>query len=88
MDIKAALSKAVDQLDLSTEEMQDVMRQIMTGQCTDAQVGGLFLPLPRWLLRRLEARLPSTAIVRSLVRAVVLICSRRQASIWILHPIK
>ena len=26
MDIKAALSKAVDQLDLSTEEMQDVMR--------------------------------------------------------------
>ena len=33
MDIKTALSKVVDQLDLSTEEMQDVMRQIMTGQC-------------------------------------------------------
>ena len=35
MDIKTALGKVVDQLDLSTEEMQDVMRQIMTGQCTD-----------------------------------------------------
>ena len=45
MDIKAALSKAVDQLDLSTEEMQDVMRQIMTGQCTDAQVGGFLVAL-------------------------------------------
>jgi anthranilate phosphoribosyltransferase len=45
MDIKTALSKAVDQLDLSTEEMQDVMRQIMTGQCTDAQVGGFLVAL-------------------------------------------
>ena len=45
MDIKAALSKAVDQLDLSTEEMQDVMRQIMTGQCTDAQGGGFLVAL-------------------------------------------
>jgi len=45
MDIKTALSKAVDQLDLSTEEMQDVMRQIMTGQCTDAQIGGFLVAL-------------------------------------------
>ena len=45
MDIKAALGKVVDQLDLSTEEMQDVMRQIMTGQCTDAQIGGFLVAL-------------------------------------------
>jgi anthranilate phosphoribosyltransferase len=34
MDIKSALSRIVGHLDLSTEEMRDVMRQIMTGQCT------------------------------------------------------
>ena len=45
MDIKTALGKMVDQLDLSTEEMQDVMRQIMTGQCTDAQIGGFLVAL-------------------------------------------
>ncbi|UJJ30356.1 anthranilate phosphoribosyltransferase [Halopseudomonas maritima] len=45
MDIKTALGKVVEQLDLSTEEMQDVMRQIMTGQCTDAQIGGFLVAL-------------------------------------------
>lgn len=45
MDVKTALGKVVDQLDLSTEEMQDVMRQIMTGQCTDAQIGGFLVAL-------------------------------------------
>ena len=45
MDIKTALGKVVDQLDLSTEEMQDVMRQIMTGQCTDSQIGGFLVAL-------------------------------------------
>ena len=35
MDIKGALNRIVNQLDLTTEEMQAVMRQIMTGQCTD-----------------------------------------------------
>ena len=34
MNIKTALSRIVDQLDLSTDEMRDVMREIMTGQCT------------------------------------------------------
>ena len=32
MNIKTALSRIVDQLDLSTDEMRDVMREIMTGQ--------------------------------------------------------
>lgn len=39
MNIKEALNRVVSQLDLSTAEMQDVMREIMTGQCTDAQIG-------------------------------------------------
>ena len=45
MDIKQALAKVVEQIDLTTEEMQDVMRQIMTGQCTDAQIGGFLVAL-------------------------------------------
>jgi anthranilate phosphoribosyltransferase len=45
MDIKAALARVVEHIDLSTEEMQDVMRQIMTGQCTDAQIGGFLVAL-------------------------------------------
>lgn len=45
MDIKEALNWVVGNLDLSTEQMAGVMRQIMTGQCTDAQVGGFLVAL-------------------------------------------
>ncbi|TBU88639.1 anthranilate phosphoribosyltransferase [Phytopseudomonas dryadis] len=45
MNIKEALDRIVGQLDLSTEEMQDVMREIMTGQCTDAQIGAFLMGL-------------------------------------------
>ncbi|MCQ4275666.1 anthranilate phosphoribosyltransferase [Stutzerimonas degradans] len=43
MDIKEALNRIAGQLDLSTEEMKAVMRQIMTGQCTDAQIGAFLM---------------------------------------------
>lgn len=43
MDIKEALNRVVAQLDLSTTEMQGVMRLIMTGQCTDAQIGAFLM---------------------------------------------
>ena len=45
MDIKAALARVVKQLDLSTAEMADVMRAIMTGQCSDAQIGAFLMGL-------------------------------------------
>jgi anthranilate phosphoribosyltransferase len=45
MNIKEALNRVVSQLDLNTAEMQDVMREIMTGQCTDAQVGAFLMGL-------------------------------------------
>ncbi len=45
MNIKEALNRVVSQLDLSTEEMQDVMREIMTGQCSDAQIGAFLMGL-------------------------------------------
>ncbi len=45
MDIKAALNAVVEHRDLSTEEMQSVMQQIMTGQATDSQIGGFLVGL-------------------------------------------
>lgn len=43
MEIREALDRVVNRLDLSTEEMQGVMRRIMTGQCSDAQIGAFLM---------------------------------------------
>lgn len=45
MDIKQALTVVVDRRDLSIDEMRSVMHQIMSGQATDAQIGGLLIAL-------------------------------------------
>ncbi|MFD1259384.1 anthranilate phosphoribosyltransferase [Entomomonas asaccharolytica] len=45
MDIKEALNRIVNQLDLTTDEMQVVMHQIMTGECTEAQIGAFMMGL-------------------------------------------
>lgn len=45
MDIKQALNALVARVDLSTEEMISVMRIIMTGGATPAQIGGFLVAL-------------------------------------------
>ena len=45
MDIKQALAVVAEQQDLSTEQMQAVMHQIMTGNASDAQIGALLMGL-------------------------------------------
>ncbi len=45
MEIREALSKVVERENLTTEEMIDVMNQIMTGQADPAQVGGFLVAL-------------------------------------------
>ncbi|WP_020208148.1 anthranilate phosphoribosyltransferase [Gilvimarinus chinensis] len=45
MDIKQALAQIVAQVDLSTDEMIQVMRQVMTGEATSAQIGALLMGL-------------------------------------------
>lgn len=45
MDIKTALAHVVDRIDLSLPEMQGVMRSIMTGQCSDAQIAAFLVGL-------------------------------------------
>ena len=45
MNIQQALAKVVEGNSLQREEMQAVIRQIMSGDATDAQVGGLLVAL-------------------------------------------
>ena len=45
MDIQQALGKLVDSESLTRPEMASVMRQVMSGDATDAQIGGLLIAL-------------------------------------------
>lgn len=45
MGIRKAIAKAVDGHDLTTEEMNMVMKAVMTGHATDAQIGALLVAL-------------------------------------------
>jgi anthranilate phosphoribosyltransferase len=45
MDIQEAVAAAIDGRSLSAEEMADVMRAIMTGEATPAQIGGFLVAM-------------------------------------------
>ncbi|MCV6614648.1 MAG: anthranilate phosphoribosyltransferase [Cellvibrionaceae bacterium] len=45
MDIQQALGKVIQRQDLKTDEMIAVMRQIMTGAASEAQIGGFLVAL-------------------------------------------
>jgi len=45
MTITEAIKKVVDRADLTAEEAESVLEQIMTGQCTDAQIASLLTAL-------------------------------------------
>ena len=45
MNIQTAIQKATENQNLSREEMTDVMHQIMTGQASDAQIGGFLIAM-------------------------------------------
>jgi len=69
MDIKAALARIADRQDLSQEEMQDVMGQIMTGAATDAQIGAFLMGL-RMKGETLDEIAGAVLVMRSLASAV------------------
>ncbi len=71
MDIKEALNRVVNQLDLTTEEMQDVMRLIMTGQCTDAQIGAFLMGM-RMKSETIEEIVGAVSVMRELAVRVEL----------------
>ena len=45
MDIATAIASVVEQRDLDAGDMEAVMRSIMTGQATPAQIGGFLIGL-------------------------------------------
>jgi anthranilate phosphoribosyltransferase len=45
MNIQQAIARVVDNLDLTRSEMTEVMQQVMTGQCTEAQIAGFLVAL-------------------------------------------
>ncbi|MBM7062210.1 anthranilate phosphoribosyltransferase [Pseudomonas sp. UL073] len=71
MDIKAALGRIANQLDLTHEEMQAVMRQIMTGQCSDAQIGAFLMGM-RMKSETIEEIAGAVAVMRELASQVEL----------------
>ena len=71
MNIQQALNKVVDHLDLSRDEMRDIMRQIMTGQCTDAQIGAFLVAL-RMKSETLDELTAAVEVMRELATPVQL----------------
>lgn len=71
MDIKSALAKVVDRKSLTTEEMQAVMRQIMTGEATPAQIGGFLVAL-RMKGETIDEITGAASVMRSLATPVTI----------------
>ena len=71
MNIKEALNRVVAQLDLSTEEMQDVMREIMTGQCSEAQIGAFLMGM-RMKSETIDEIVGAVSVMRELASQVEL----------------
>ncbi|MDF1763773.1 MAG: anthranilate phosphoribosyltransferase [Oleibacter sp.] len=71
MDIRAALARVVERQDLSTTEMTEVMRQIMTGQCDDAQIGAFLVAL-RMKSESIDEIVGAVTVMRELVTGVTI----------------
>ena len=69
MDIQQALAIVVNGQNLSTVEMRDVMRQIMSGSTTDAQIGGFLIAL-RVKGESIEEIAGAVEVMRELVTGV------------------
>lgn len=68
-DIKTALGRVIQHLSLTTDEMASVMRDIMTGQCTDAQIGAFLVAL-RMKSETLDEIEGAARVMRELVTPV------------------
>lgn len=75
MNIKEALNRVVNNLDLSTAEMQDVMREIMTGQCTDAQIGAFLMGM-RMKSETIDEIVGAASVMRELAAPVTIHAER------------
>ena len=71
LDIKAALARIVERQDLTTDEMISVMRQIMTGQCDEAQIGGFLVGL-RMKSESIDEIVGAVTVMRELAKGVTI----------------
>ena len=69
IDMKTALARVVERQDLSTDEMIEIMRQIMTGQCDDAQIGGFLVAL-RMKSESIDEIVGAVTVMRELATGV------------------
>ncbi|WP_375176910.1 anthranilate phosphoribosyltransferase [Marinobacter mobilis] len=69
MDIKEALNRIAANLDLTRNEMKDVMRIVMQGEATDAQIGALLMGL-RIKSETIEEITGATEVMRELATPV------------------
>lgn len=69
MDIRTALARVIERQDLTTPEMIEVMRQIMTGQCDDAQIGAFLVAL-RMKSESVDEIVGAVTVMRELVSGV------------------
>lgn len=69
MDIKLAISRIVDRIDLSREEMTEVMQQIMTGAASPIQIGG-FLAGLRTKGETIDEIVAAAQVMRALARRI------------------
>ena len=69
MEIKEAINRAVQHLDLSFDEMEAVMRQIMTGGATQAQIGS-FLTALRMKSESIDEIAGAATVMRELASKV------------------
>ncbi len=71
MNIKQALNQLVNRIDLSTDEMIAVMREIMTGGATPAQIGGFLVAL-RMKGETIDEITGAATVMRELATPVVI----------------
>ncbi|MBD3658087.1 MULTISPECIES: anthranilate phosphoribosyltransferase [Marinobacter] len=69
MDMKQALNRIASNLDLSREEMKDVMRIVMNGEATDAQIGAFLMGL-RLKSETIDEITGATEVMRELATRV------------------
>ena len=69
MDIKEALATVVERRDLSRDSMRAVMQDVMTGKCTESQIGGFLVAL-RMKSESIEEITAAVEVMRGLVTPV------------------
>lgn len=69
MDMKQALNRIASNLDLSREEMKEVMRIVMNGEATDAQIGAFLMGL-RLKSETIDEITGATEVMRELATSV------------------